>query len=47
MNILDFVPLVRKYTRGKSEDIGAEAWLAVCEGLILTMPIREFHYLVM
>ncbi|MBP2661786.1 MAG: polymerase, sigma-24 subunit, RpoE, subfamily [Firmicutes bacterium] len=28
---LDFAPLVRKYTWNKSEDIRAEAWLAVVE----------------
>jgi RNA polymerase sigma factor (sigma-70 family) len=31
MEILNFAPLVHKYTRGKSEDIKSEAWLAVVE----------------
>lgn len=29
--VLDFAPLVRKYTWNKSEDVRAEAWLAVVE----------------
>lgn len=29
--VLDFAPLVRKYTWNKSEDVKAEAWLAVVE----------------
>ncbi|MBP2631358.1 MAG: polymerase, sigma-24 subunit, RpoE, subfamily [Firmicutes bacterium] len=29
--VLDFEPLVRKYTWNKSEDVRAEAWLAVVE----------------
>ena len=33
--VLDFAPLVRKYTWNKSEDIRAEAWLAVVEAIKL------------